>query len=138
MATDIELASKILQIDLIMGGHEHENYYYLRGTKYIPIYKADGNAFTVYIHRCAFNLETKRFRIYNTLARMTSQVPNEENTFIVANYWFNLGIEEFQELSYDLNAIVSCLPTGTELDGRSQSVRSHMTLLTTAICESML
>ena len=138
MKTDIELVSKILQIDLIMGGHEHENYYYLRGTKYIPIYKADANAFTVYIHRCAFNLDTKRFRIDSTLARVTSPIPNEENTSIVANYWFNLGIKGFEELGYDPNVVVSCLPTGTELDGKSESVRSHATLLTAVICESML
>ncbi|CAF3627605.1 unnamed protein product [Rotaria sp. Silwood1] len=138
MLTDIELATKIPQIDLIIGGHEHDNYYYLRGTKYIPIYKADANAFTVFIHRCAFNLNTKRFRIYSTLIQITSEVPEEINTKKIANYWYNLGIQGFKELGYEPNAIVSCLPIGIELDGRSTSVRSFTTLLTTEICESML
>jgi 5'-nucleotidase/UDP-sugar diphosphatase len=84
---DTELASKIPQIDLILGGHEHENYYYLRGTKYTPIYKADANAFTVYIHRCAFNVDTKQFRIYSNIARVTSAIRDEEKTAAVANYW---------------------------------------------------
>ncbi|CAF1252517.1 unnamed protein product [Rotaria sordida] len=138
IATDIELASKIPQINLIIGGHEHDNYYYLRGTKYIPIYKADANAMTVFIHRCAYNLDTKRFRIYSTLAQVTSEVPEEENTARIANYWFNLGIQGFKELGYEPNAIVSCLPIGIELDGRSSSVRSYTTHLTAAICDSML
>ncbi|CAF2609713.1 unnamed protein product [Rotaria sp. Silwood2] len=138
MATDIELVSNIPQIDLIIGGHEHENYYYLRGTKYIPIYKADGNAFTVYIHRCAYNLDTKRLRIYSTLVPVTSDVPEEENTAAVANYWFNLGIQGFKALGYEPNAIVSCLPIGIELDGRAQSCKSYVTSLTAAICESLL
>jgi 5'-nucleotidase len=138
MSIDIELASKIPQIDLIIGGHEHENYYYLRGTKYTPIYKADANAFTVYIHRCAYNLDKKQFRISSTLTRITSEIPDEEKTAAVANYWFNLGIQGFQELGYEPNTIVSCLPTGIELDGRSESVRSFTTLLTASICESML
>ncbi|CAF1171281.1 unnamed protein product [Rotaria sp. Silwood1] len=138
MATDIELASKIPQLNLIMGGHEHDNFNYLRGTNYIPINKADANAFTVFIHRCAYNIDTKRFRIYSTLAQVTSEVPNEENTAEIASYWFNLGIQGFQTLGYNPNAIVSCLPTGIELDGRSVSVRSHITLLTSEICESML
>ncbi|CAF5097199.1 unnamed protein product, partial [Rotaria sp. Silwood1] len=58
---DIQLAENIPEIDLILGGHEHENYFLSRGVKYTPITKADANAFTVYIHRCAFNLDTKRF-----------------------------------------------------------------------------
>ncbi|CAF0951440.1 unnamed protein product [Adineta ricciae] len=135
---DTELASKIPQIDLILGGHEHENYYYVRGTKYTPIYKADANAFTVYIHRCALNLDTKRFRVYSHLAPITSDIPEEKQTAAIANQWFNLGIEGFQALGYDPLAIVSCLPTGIELDGRSESVRSSTTLLTTLISESML
>ncbi|CAF0929882.1 unnamed protein product [Adineta steineri] len=135
---DAELATKIPQIDLIIGGHEHENYYYLRGRQYTPIYKADANAFTVYIHRCAFNLDTKRFRIYSHLTQITSEIPDDEQTATVANYWFNLGIQGFQALGFEPNEIVSCLPSGIELDGRSESVRSQMTLLTASICESML
>ncbi|CAF1264425.1 unnamed protein product [Rotaria sordida] len=138
METDIQLASSIPQINLIMGGHEHDNYYYLRGTKYVPIYKADANACTVYIHRCAYNLNTKRFRIYSMLAQVTSEIPDEENTAAVAKYWFNLGIEGFRILGYEPNAIVSCLPVDIELDGRAASVRSSITLLTAIICESML
>ncbi|CAF3101203.1 unnamed protein product [Rotaria socialis] len=138
MTTDIRIASKIPQIHLIMGGHEHDNYNYLRGTKYTPIYKADANAITVFIHRCAYNLDTKRFRIYSTLAQVTNEVPEEENTAAVAKFWFDLGIKGFQELGYEPNAVVSCLPIGVELDGKSASVRSDRTLLAAAICESMV
>jgi 5'-nucleotidase len=138
MSVDIQLASKIPQIDLIIGGHEHENYYYLRGTTYTPICKADANAFTVFIHYCAFNLDTKRFRFYSSLTRITSEIPNEEKTNEIANYWFNLGIQGFEALGYQANKTVACLPDGIELDGRSESVRSTRTLLTDLICESFL
>ncbi|CAF1348585.1 unnamed protein product [Didymodactylos carnosus] len=138
IATDIQLVEKIPQIDLILGGHEHEDYYYLRGTEYTPIYKADANAFTVYIHRCAYNLDTKRLRIYSTLAQVTPDVQDEEKTAMVANYWFNLGIQGFEAIGFQPNKIVSCLPAGVELDGRSESVRSANTVLTDLICESMI
>ena len=138
MAVDMELAAKIPQIDLILGGHEHENYYYLRGGRYTPIAKADANAFTVFIHRCAFNLDTKRFRVFSTLSRVSSEVPNEEKTNAVANYWFDLGIQGFRALGYEPEKMVSCLPVGVELDGRSESVRSSNTLLTTLICQSLV
>ncbi|CAF5121744.1 unnamed protein product, partial [Rotaria sp. Silwood1] len=60
----------IPEIDLILGGHEHEDYFLARGLQYIPITKADANAFTVYIHRCAFNVDTKQLRIYRTLTQI--------------------------------------------------------------------
>jgi 5'-nucleotidase/UDP-sugar diphosphatase len=138
IATDIELAANIPEINLIMGGHEHEDYYYLRGPTYTPIYKADANAYTVYIHRCAFNFDTKRFRIYSTLAQISNAVPEEAKTAAVANYWFNLGIAGFQALGFEPSQVVSCLPDGVELDGRSEAVRSSQTLLTDIICESMI
>jgi 5'-nucleotidase len=59
LSIDIELADNIPEIGLILGGDEHEDYYLFQGSKWTPITKADANAFTVYIHRCAFNLNPK-------------------------------------------------------------------------------
>ena len=138
ITTDIKLSENIPEIDLILGGHEHENSYLLRGSKYIPISKSDGNAFTVYIHRCAFNLNTKQFRVYSTLTKVTSQIRNEEKTNEVVNYWYNLGIKGFEEMGFKPNEVVSCLPSGLELDGRSSSVRNFGTLLTKYYCEGII
>ncbi|CAF1209328.1 unnamed protein product [Adineta steineri] len=138
VSTDIDLVSEISEIDFILGGHEHENTYIRRGNKLTPIYKADSNAFTVYIHRCAYNIDRKRLRIYSTLAEVSSEVPEEENTAAVANYWFNLGIKGFEALGFQPLEIVSCLPDGIELDGKYQSVTTSITLLTEAICEGLL
>jgi 5'-nucleotidase/UDP-sugar diphosphatase len=138
LSTDIQLSENIPQIDLILGGHEHEDYFLLRGSNYTPIYKADGNAFTVYIHRCAFNLNTKQFRIYSTLTKVTSRINNEPKTNEVVNYWYNLGIKGFQDMGFQPNQTVSCLPTGIELDGKSASVRNFETLLSRYCCECMI
>ncbi|CAF1296214.1 unnamed protein product [Adineta ricciae] len=138
LQTDIDIATSIPQIDLILGGHEHENSYNLRGTKLVPIAKADSNAFTVYIHRCAFNLGTKQRRTYSTLAKVSSQVAEQEKTATTANYWFNLGVKGLQLLGYEPLQTVSCLPDGVQLDGRYQSVTTSNTLLTEAICESLI
>lgn len=138
LATDTSLAANIPQIDLILGGHDHEDYYVLRGSDYTPIYKADGNAVTVYIHRCAFNRQTKRFRIYSTLARVSNEVPEETSTATVAKYWYNLGIQGFRSQGYEPEEVVSCLPLDIELDGRSEIVRASQTLLSDLIGESMI
>ncbi|UJR14499.1 hypothetical protein I4U23_001495 [Adineta vaga] len=135
---DIKLAKQIPQIDLILGGHEHENQYYVRGYQQTSIYKADANAFTVYILRCSYNLKTKQFHIYPTLSRITSDIPEEEKTAQIANYWFNLGIEGFRTLGFEVHDIVSCLPSNIELDGRSESIQIFSTHLTDLICQSMI
>ncbi len=138
LVTDIQLAENLPQIDLILGGHEHEDYFLARGSKYIPITKADANAFTVYIHRCAFNLNTKQFRVYRTLIPITHQIEEEPKTAQIANYWFDLGIQGFEQMGFYPYKTVSCLPSNIELDGRSTSVRNFATLLTNYSCESFL
>jgi 5'-nucleotidase/UDP-sugar diphosphatase len=138
VATDMALAVNIPQIDLIIGGHEHVNQFYTRGATNIPINKADANTATVYIHRCAFNLNTKRLRIYSTLAQVSPEVPDEEKTAAVANYWFNLCMAGFQALGYQPSQTVSCLPEGVELDGRSEAIETSQTSLTDATCNSMV
>ncbi|CAF3820065.1 unnamed protein product [Adineta steineri] len=138
LATDIKLSENIPEIDLILGGHEHEDYFLARGSNYIPITKADANAYTVYIHRCAFNINTKRFRVYRTLTEITPELEDEQKTADVANYWFNLGIKGFEQMGFQPNKIVSCLPPTIELDGRSTSVRNFPTLLTDSACKSIL
>ena len=138
LETDIDLARSIPQIDMILGGHEHENYYYLRGNDFTPIYKADANAFTVYILRCAFNVNTRRLRMHDTLARVTPEVPDEPKTAAVVNYWFQVGIDGFRLTGFEPMEVVSCLPAGVELDGRSDTVRNMPTRLTDLIAESML
>ncbi|CAF1053376.1 unnamed protein product [Adineta ricciae] len=138
VANDIILAQNIPQIDLILGGHEHENYFLLRGAKFTPIYKADSNAVTVFIHRCAFNLKAKKFHVHSKLTKITSEMKYQEKTFEITNYWFNLGMQSFIEMGYQPNETVSCLPNSIELDGRSSSVRNYPTRLTEYCCQALL
>lgn len=138
MQTDVQLASRVPQIDLILGGHEHENYHYLRGVSPKPIFKADGNAFSVYVHRCLFNPNTKEFNVFSTLSLVDSRIEEEKRTALIGQYWFDLGMKAFESEGYTPTEIVSCLPDGIELDGRSQTVRSSITSMTLAICNSVL
>ena len=138
LSTDIELVNSFPQINLIMGGHEHENYYQLRGPKYTPIAKADSNALSVFIHRCAFNLDTRQFRIYSNLAVVTSDVKEDQEALQVVNYWYNAAINGFEDIGYRPTRTVSCLSDSIELDGRFKSVRNFPTLLSDVACECMV
>ncbi|CAF3397197.1 unnamed protein product, partial [Rotaria sp. Silwood2] len=75
-----QLAENISEINLITGRHAYEDYFLLRGSEYIPITKADANAFTGYIHRCTFNLNTKRFHVYQPPVQITSKLEDEQKT----------------------------------------------------------
>ena len=54
---DVVLAGAMPEIDLIMGGHEHENWYIDRGNAQHPVIiaKADSNAKTVFYHKLRFD-----------------------------------------------------------------------------------
>jgi 5'-nucleotidase / UDP-sugar diphosphatase len=97
MQNDIEVVEHNLAIDVVMGGHEHENYFLKRGSKYTPIYKADDNAFTVFIHRFAYQPKTKQLLIFSKLTRVSSNFPDEPKTAEVANYYYQAGLQAYRE-----------------------------------------
>jgi 5'-nucleotidase len=94
---DIEIVEHNPAIDVIMGGHEHENYYLKRGSKSTPIYKADDNAFSVFIHRFAYQPRTKQLLIFSKLTRVTPRFPDEPETAKVANYFYQAGLQAYRE-----------------------------------------
>jgi hypothetical protein len=51
LAQDQKLAETVPEIDLILGGHEHENIQQWRGSDFTPLFKADANVRTGSIAR---------------------------------------------------------------------------------------
>ena len=148
MPTDIQLVENIAQIDLLLGGHQHENYFLSRSSPSDPtspltlkstsIFKADANARSVYIHRCLFNVQTKQLRVYSTLTPITSQLDEDANMAQLINSWYTSAMHAFQLVGFQINQTVSCLPAGVELDGRATSVRNFGTSLSVDACASLL
>lgn len=138
MQNDIEVVEHNLNIDALMGGHEHENYYLKRGSKYTPIYKADDNVFSVFIHRFAYQPETKQLLIFSKLALVSPKFEEEPKTAAVANYFYQAGLQSFRDKGYFPERVVCVLPTGFFLDGRSAIIRSQQTHLTQALCNAMM
>ena len=138
MQNDIEVVEHNLNIDALMGGHEHENYYLKRGAKYTPIYKADDNVFSVFIHRFAYQPQTKQLFIFSKLTRVSSKFEEEPKTAAVANYFYQAGLQSFRDKGYVPERVVCVLPTGFFLDGRSAIIRSQQTHLTQALCNAMM
>jgi 5'-nucleotidase/UDP-sugar diphosphatase len=97
LQNDIEVVEHNPSIDVVMGGHEHENYYLKRGSKSTPIYKADDNAFSVFIHRFAYQPETKQLLIFSKLTNVSPRFPDEPETAKVANYYYEVGLQAFRD-----------------------------------------
>ena len=101
MQNDIEIVERNLNIDILMGGHEHENYYLKRGLKHTPIYKADDNAFSVFIHRFAYQPRTKQLLIFSKLTQVSPRFAEEPKTAEVANYYYQVGLQAYRDQGND-------------------------------------
>ena len=56
LAADQDLVTQVPGIDLVLGGHEHENWFLRRGSNFTPIVKADANVRTVAIVTLTFGV----------------------------------------------------------------------------------
>jgi 5'-nucleotidase / UDP-sugar diphosphatase len=133
---DRKIAESIPEIDIILGGHEHENIQQWRGRDFTPIYKADGNARSVYIHNLFFDTESKSLKISSRLQPITEEIAEEPNTAKVVKEWSEKAFTAFRSQGFSPEKQV--INTKVALDGREASVRDRKTNLTEIIAKSML
>ena len=104
---DIKLAARFPQIDLILGGHEHENMQFRRGKNYTPICKADANARTVYIHDLWYDRNAAhRLTVTSKLARITDALPDQKQTAKVIEKWREIGYAGFRKTGFTPDNVV--------------------------------
>lgn len=133
---DIELAVSVPELDLILGGHEHENMLLRRGKDLTPIAKADANARTVYVHALAYDTATGKLEIDSAFLPVTDAIPEEPATADVVRHWVERAFEGFRASGFEPEKV---LVRSTEpLDGLEASVRNRTTRLTELIAEGML
>jgi 5'-nucleotidase len=123
-------------LDLIMGGHEHENWYLQRGAGMAPIAKADANVRTVYLHHLRFNPETDALSIRSRLFPITDVLPDDPATAQVVDEWVGIAFEGFRRQGLKPAEPVVTLPEA--LDGRESTVRNTSSTLTDLMAEAML
>ena len=136
VAQDIALAATVPGIDLILGGHEHENLQLWRGTDLVPIFKADANARTVYVHRITVDPERKKVAVRSELVRVTDRIPEDPETAAEVARWQEIGFQAFRTEGFAPEQVVAQIPFF--LDGLEASVRNRATSLTQLIGEAYL
>ena len=86
---DKEIATKNPSISLIMGGHEHNNMKHQVGNTIIT--KADANVITVYIHRCSYDLKTKKVKINSQLLNIDEKIVEDPTTAAIVKKWTDIA-----------------------------------------------
>lgn len=130
------LAETIPEITMILGGHEHQNIQQWRGMDFTPIFKADANAKTVYIHKLIYDTESKKLEIDSKLQGVTNDIPDEPKTAKIVEAWQKKAFAAFEANGFKPQEIIG--KTTVTLDGLEESVRNRPTLLTDLIAIAML
>jgi 5'-nucleotidase len=136
LAQDQKLAAEVPEIDLILGGHEHENMQQWRGADFTPIFKADANARSVYIHNLRYDTETKKLKIDSKLQPVTDIIPEDSRVAKVVNEWIEKAYQGFRADGFAPEKAIAT--TNIALDGLESSVRNRATNLTALIAQAML
>jgi 5'-nucleotidase len=133
----MELAESVPEIDLILGGHEHENWEVRRGGDLTPVFKADANVRTVFVHRLRYDTAARELlSLESELMPVTDEIPEDPATAAVVAHWVGQAFDAFRAQGFEPEARVATIPEA--LDGRESSVRNHPTNLTDLVAEAML
>ncbi|MDX1421031.1 MAG: bifunctional metallophosphatase/5'-nucleotidase [Rubricoccaceae bacterium] len=133
---DVRVAAGMPEVDLVLGGHEHENVRLYRGPDLTPVLKADANARTVYVHRLRFDTLTGELRIASELVPVTDAIPEDPAVAAEVSEWVEAAYAGFEAGGFVPDARVATTTEG--LDGREATIRNQPTNLGALIAQAFL
>ncbi len=136
LRSDIQFAEKLDGIDLIVGGHEHENMHLFRGKHLVPIAKADANAKSVFVHRISIDKESGNKKIDSELVFLDENIPLDGETVSEVKKWQERVFDLFRQQGFEPERVICHIHE--PLDGQEASVRSRPTALTDLIAKAYL
>ncbi|MEL6611327.1 MAG: bifunctional metallophosphatase/5'-nucleotidase [Bacteroidota bacterium] len=132
-ADDARAAATIPELDLVLGGHEHDNIQAYRGADLTPVLKADANARTVFVHRVVLDRASGEMEVTSTLVPMTPETPEDPEVAAEVQRWVDIAFAGFRAQGFEPERMVVELPV--PLDGRESTIRTQSTELGTAIAD---
>ena len=118
---DINLADSIPELDLILGGHEHENWAVRRGPRFTPVIKADANVRSVAIVTLRIRPGV-RAGVDWRLATVTDSIPADPAVAALVTAWTDSANAAFRQDGLDPARQVTALPVA--LDAREIVIRN--------------
>jgi 5'-nucleotidase/UDP-sugar diphosphatase len=131
LADDIELVTEVPVIDLVLGGHEHENWMIRRGAGLTPIVKADANVRTLAIVTLTFPRPKARPAVSARLQLIDDRIAKDPAVEAVTQRWTTAAFYAFRKSGFTPERIVAT--TSEPLDGRESTVRNRPGRLTDLI-----
>jgi 5'-nucleotidase len=135
LAGDAELAASVPEIDLILGGHEHENWSLRRGEHFTPIIKADANVRSLAIVSMAFGAKGARPTVSARLQVIDDTVKAQPAVDALVKKWTDAAFDAFRKDGFAPEARV--VTTTEPLDGRESTVRNREGRLTQIIANAL-
>ena len=131
LSQDTDFVTQVPDIDVVLGGHEHENWLLRRGPRFVPIIKADANVRSLAIVSLTFGAPGARPVVSAQFQVIDHTIPSSAAVEQVAKRWTDIGFEAFRREGFTPEAVVA---TSTEdLDGRESTVRNRPGRLTDLI-----
>ncbi|MSO56780.1 MAG: bifunctional metallophosphatase/5'-nucleotidase [Acidobacteria bacterium] len=131
LAEDARLVTQVKGIDLVLGGHEHENWLLRRGPDFTPIVKADANVRTVAIVTLTFPRPGVRPTVSTRFQLIDDRIAKDPKVESIARKWTAAAFDAFRKNGFTPERVVAV--TSDPLDGRGSTVRNRQGRLTDLI-----
>ena len=144
---DRQIAEQVPEIDLILGGHEHENWVIERGPRFTPIVKADANVRTIAVVTIRIPRLPRRGGdaaaagrgarpvISAVLEQVDDTMPEGPRTAAEVRRWRDLAFDAFRKDGFEPEEVVAVI--AEPLDAREAIIRNGPTGMTTLILDAM-
>jgi 5'-nucleotidase len=135
LADDVTLADSLPALDLILGGHEHENWSIRRGNRFTPIIKADANVRSVAIVDLLVR-PGQRPSVNWRIVTITDSIPEQPAVAAEARRWTAIAYDAFRKDGLEPERVIATLPA--PLDAREAMIRNGENDFTRLLTQSLL
>ena len=132
---DKALAQAAPEIDIILGGDEHELTKEVIGSGFPTIYKSDSNVRNLQVIDIYYNTETKVLRIEDRVEAITDSLKNDPIVQVEIDKWKNIAFDAYKNTGINPSEVIA-IPT-VALDGLASSVRNKPTELTKVLLKGI-
>lgn len=131
---DQALVAAVPEIDVALGGHEHENWLIYRGPNLTPIVKADANVRSLAVVTLTFP-EGQRPDVSVRLEPVTDAVQADPVVDAEVTRWTTTAFDAFRRDGFTPDRTIATLTTS--LDGREATVRNRPGNMTALITDAL-
>ena len=135
LAGDQALVEGVPEIDVALGGHEHENWMIRRGPAFTPIVKADANVRSIAIVSLGFRKPGERPTVSARFEVLDAKVAQDRRVQAEVQRWITTAFDAFRKDGFAPETVIA--KTTTVLDGRESTVRNRPGPLTDLITAAM-